>query len=72
MSKIIQFSKPEDTSVKDALTYALEDHDKLSDVIIIGYEDECLYIRRSNMNRKTALWMIKQAELHTLDLSVNT
>ncbi len=68
MSKIIQFSIPEDTSVKDALTYALEDHDKLSDVIIIGYDDGHLYIRSSNMDRKSALWMIEQAKIHTLDI----
>ena len=66
MSNLIQLTLPENTSVKDALSTALGEHEKLSAVIIIAYEDESLYIRSSKMDRKSALWMLEQAKIHAL------
>ena len=54
---------------EQALNTALNDvaQGRLNNVVIIGYNDEGgLYIRSSRMDRKLALWLIKQAELHTL------
>lgn len=66
MSNLIQLALPENTSVKDALSAALEEHGKLTAVIIIAYEDENLYVRSSKMDRKSALWMLEQAKIHAL------
>lgn len=41
---------------------------QLREVIIIAYdEDGMLMVRSSKMDRKEALWLIKMAELYTLD-----
>jgi len=66
MSNLIQLTLPKNTSVKDALSAALEDCEKLSAVIVVAYEDESLYIRSSKMDRKSALWMLEQAKIHAL------
>lgn len=66
MSNLVQLTLPENTSVKDALSAALEDCEKLNAVIIIAYEDDCLYIRSSKMDRKSALWMLEQAKIYAL------
>lgn len=66
MSNLIQLTLPVNTSVKDALSTALEEHEKLDAVIIIAYEDDHLYIRSSKMDKKSALWMLEQAKIHAL------
>ncbi len=68
MSNIINLVPMSSSSVKDALDAALEDVNKLDSIIIIGYEDDYLYVRSSNMDRKTALWMLEKARLHALDI----
>lgn len=66
MNNLIQLTLPANTSVKDALSVALEEHEKLNAVIIIAYEDDHLYIRSSKMDKKSALWMLEQAKIHAL------
>jgi len=66
MSNLIQLTLPENTSVKDALSTALEECEKLSAVIIVAYEDDHLWIRSSKMDRKSAFWMLEQAKIHAL------
>ncbi len=41
----------------------------LQDVLVVGYDQEgFLKVRSSKMTRAEVLWLLKQAELHTLDL----
>jgi len=52
-------------ALKSCLDIALEG--RLKEVMIIGtMDDEVLLVRSSKMNRRDALWLAKEAELHTL------
>lgn len=55
-------------SVKQALSSALEDADRLDEVLIVGTykDDDSLYVVSSRINRAQALWLAKAAELHAL------
>lgn len=52
-------------ALKSSLEFAYEG--RLKEVMIIGVlDDDTLLVRSSKMDRKEALWLSKQAELHTL------
>lgn len=52
-----------------ALQSALQDVDKLDEVLIVGtYKaDDSLYVVSSRLNRAQALWLAKMAEQHALN-----
>jgi hypothetical protein len=70
MKKNIVSLPASDTFQPDqALKSTLDMVKNLTDVLIIAYDkDGDLFIRSSHMDKKSALWMIKQAELYTLNV----
>jgi hypothetical protein len=67
MGKVHNLPPSTTLTVEQALFSALGVVDTIADVIIIGYDSEGeLIIRSSQLDRKAALWLIKQAELYTL------
>lgn len=68
MSNIYGLPASESFTVEQALNSALNMAGDLTDVLILGYDSNgALVVRSSRMDRKEALWIIKQAELHALD-----
>lgn len=66
MTKIHQLNNKTKMSPTEAL--ALASREEWSDIIIIGYQNDEFVIKTSEMTRKDALWLAKQAELDILDL----
>jgi len=58
-------------NVEQALLSALESHrgEQMQSVLVIAeYPDGDLFIRSSEMNRSSALWLCKKGELHALGI----
>lgn len=66
---IVELGAHSNMSTED--TVALVGREKWIDVIVCGYQwlngKEEFIVRSSAMNRKDALWLAKQLELHALD-----
>jgi hypothetical protein len=44
--------------VKDAIEFAVEEQDELTDVIVLGHrKDGTLYVRSSRISREGSLWL---------------
>ena len=65
MSKITVMALSTNFTVKQALDSA--DNYELTDVIVLGYEDNDLVVISSKMTRAEANWMLDKAKLHAME-----
>lgn len=67
MNNVFAFPPTTTMTVKQALDSVNEMHECLTDVLIVGYDDDGdLFVRSSRMDRKDALWMAEQLKLYAL------
>ena len=66
MNKVVELGAHENMEPEQALSFCLRE--KWDEVLIIGLQEGQIVIRSSKMDRKDALWLSKQVELHALDL----